>query len=274
MLQARIGYVNRMDMIRKNVKEFLQSLEMPENENTENPIINVVRFGTISEITTSGINTKAELEYYLSNQFDGLIRENISKFSAYENYDRGLNDGLKCVQMNKTINNNSNIVIVITDGNKYYNSSYCIQHDGDMSEFAKKFIDENGAIVYAVGIQTSTRVLDSMVRDKTKYVIKIYNNKGLKEQLTNIKNEITIEEEVEVVSEKGKILLKNVTEISPSKKINITVSGPVNTNITVSSPSDALIETIDGQYWLVLETLATRVGGRKNLDESKVEIHY
>lgn len=269
-----IGYVNRMDMIRKNVKEFLQSLEMPENESPENPIINIVRFGTISEITTSGINTKAELEYYLSNQFDGLIREDVSSFNAKENYDLGLRDGLKCVQMNKKINNNSNIVIIITDGQDDYDSSYCIQHNGNMSEFAKEFIDKNGATVYAVGIQTSTDVLNSMVRDKTKYVIKIYNNKGLKEQLTNIKNEITIEEEVEVISEKGKILLKNVTEISPSKKISITVSGPVNKNIIVSSPNDALIEYIDGQYWLVLETLAARVGGLENLDESKVEVHY
>lgn len=272
-----LGYTNRMDMIRSNVKTFLESLEMPDTESADNPIINVVRFGTKSEIMTpGGINTKGELNTFLSTEYMEKIQHNLSEFSAWENYDYGLEDGLQCVRENKSKNSRNNVVIVITDGNKAYSSSYCINHDGDMSEYANKFINEEGATVWAVGIQTSTKVLDSMVLDKNKYCYQIYNNVGLNSLLSEIKKEIVTEEEQKVVSVDGKVLLQNINEISASKPITIKLSGLVNQEIQVTSvaSSGGLIEEISDEYWLVLESLASRVGGIEALDYSTIEILY
>jgi len=268
------GYTNRMDMVRKNVKTFLQSIEMPENEDRDNPIINVVRFGTTSEITTSGINTKGELSSYLNERYDALIDHRLSNFIAYENYDLGLEDALRCVRQNKTTNSNPNIVIIITDGQKAYNSSYCISHNGNMSEYARKLITDEGAIVYAVGIQTSTDVLDSMVLDPNTYCYQIYNNVGLNSLLSIIRQEIIAEEKTSVISRNGKILLEKITEISTSKPLTIKISGITNQEIVVNSPSNSLIEEISGEYWLVLEKLAARVGGVEVLDNCSIELHY
>lgn len=269
------GYRDRMDMIRSNVKTFLESIEMPETENSENPIINVVRFGTRSDIITpNGINTKSELDTFLNGAYMQKIRWDLSDFTEYENYDAGLEDGLKCVRKNKTVNSKPNTVIIITDGNKEYNSSYCISHDGDMSEYARKFIIDEGATVWAVGIQTSTEVLDSMVLDPNKYCYQIYNNVGLSGLLTEIKKGIVAEEEQKVVSIDGKILLSNITEISASKPVTIKLTGAVEQEIKVTSTTNGLVEKIGTEYWLVLEKLAARVGGVEVLDGCNIGIYY
>ena len=145
-----------------------------------------------------------------------------------------------------------------------------------MSEYANKFINEEGATVWAVGIQTSTKVLDSMVLDKNKYCYQIYNNVGLNSLLSEIKKEIVTEEEQKVVSVDGKVLLQNINEISASKPITIKLSGLVNQEIQVTSvaSSGGLIEEISDEYWLVLERLASRVGGIEALDYSTIEILY
>lgn len=269
------GYQNRMDMVRSNVKSFLQQIEMPEESNPDNPIINVVRFGTISEIMTpSGINTKGVLNNFLDGDYMNKIVQDDPSFIQFENYDLGLEDGLKCVRKNKTVNSKPNTVIVITDGQKDYSSSYCKNHNGDMSEYAKKLITDEGATVYAVGIQTSTDVLDSMVLDPNKYTYQIYNNTGLNSLLGTIKKEIVLEEQKRVVAVEGKILLEDVKEISTSKPLKVKVTGVIEQEFTITSPSDALIEKINSNYWLDLSVLASKIGGIEIIDNCNVEIYY
>jgi len=272
-----LGYTDRMDMIRSNVKTFLQEIEIPETENPENPIINVVRFGTISDIMTpGGINTRGELDTFLAGEYMTKINHQLSEFYADENYDLGLEDGLRCVRENKTKNNKPNTVIVITDGQKDYSTSYCISHNGNMSEYANKFIRDEGATVWAVGIQTSTDVLDSMVLDKNKYCYQIYDNVGLTSLLTEIKKEIVTEDRLPVTAIDGKILLSGITEISTSKPLTIKIAGITTQEITVTSisASGGLIEQIGTENWLVLEKLAARVGGVEVLDNCTIELHY
>ena len=87
---------------------------------------------------------------------------------------------------------------------------------------------------------------------------------------------VVTEEEQKVVSVDGKVLLQNINEISASKPITIKLSGLVNQEIQVTSvaSSGGLIEEISDEYWLVLERLASRVGGIEALDYSTIEILY
>ena len=269
------GYKNRMDMVRTNVKSFLQQIEMPEESDSDNPIINVVRFGTISEIMTpTGINTKGELNTFLEGDYMKKINENETQFYSKENYDLGLEDGLKCIKRNKTVNSKPNVVIVITDGQIDYNSPYCVSHNGNMSEYAKKYITDEGATVYAVGIQTSTSVLDSMVLDPNKYTYQIYNNTGLNSLLNVIKKEIVTENQKQVIAIEGKILLEDVREISTSKPLKIKITGSIDREFTITTPSDSLITQISSKYWLDLTALAEKIGGTEIIDECNVGIYY
>ena len=269
------GYTDRMDMVRSNVKSFLQQIEMPEENNPDNPIINVVRFGTISEIMTpTGINTKGVLDTFLNGEYMSKIIPNDSRFQSYENYDLGLEDGLKCIKRNKTVNSKPNVVIVITDGQHAYSSTYCKTHNGNMSEYAKKYITDEGATVYAVGIQTSTDVLDSMVLDPNKYTYQIYNNTGLNSLLKIIKKDIVTEDQKKVVAVDGKILLEDVKEISSSKPLRIKITGPIEQEIIITSPSNAMIDKIGANYWLDLLVVASKIGGIEVMDNCNVGIYY
>lgn len=276
------GYSSRINMVKENVKDFLNSVELPETSSNANTRVDVIRFGTISEIMTgNGINTKSALSTFLSGTYNRNINASDGRFSAYENYDLGLEDALTCVRRNKTINSKKNLVIVITDGQSVYNSQYCISHNGNMSEYAQKLITQEGAIVYAVGVgkQTSTAVLNSMVLDPSKYVTKIYDtgteSQRLDSLLTEIKSEIISDEQRTVTSVDGKILLQDLTTISASNPLRITITGPITQEFVVTRETDSLLEKDgDGNFWLVLQSLALRVGGVEMLEDVNVGIHY
>ena len=202
------------------------------------------------------------------------IIPNDSRFQSYENYDLGLEDGLKCIKRNKTVNSKPNVVIVITDGQHAYSSTYCKTHNGNMSEYAKKYITDEGATVYAVGIQTSTDVLDSMVLDPNKYTYQIYNNTGLNSLLKIIKKDIVTEDQKKVVAVDGKILLEDVKEISSSKPLRIKITGPIEQEIIITSPSNAMIDKIGANYWLDLLVVASKIGGIEVMDNCNVGIYY
>lgn len=269
-----MGFSGRMNMVKSSMRNFLQAIELPEVSAPKNPIIDVVCFGTTSEIQTNpGLNTRSEVNTFLTVGFDARLDPYNPKFQYYENYDLGFEDALVCIRRNKLINNNPNFVIYMTDGNKEYNSPYCISHDGDMSEYARKLILGEGATVYAVGIQTNTAVLNSMVLN-SKYSIRVNDANGLMRLLNEVKSEITTDEEKTVHSENGKILLEDVTEISKASPLTLTITGPVNRTIEITSEFDSLIEKNERGYWLVLKSLAIRLGGLDILDEAKIEIHF
>lgn len=269
------GYKNRMDMVRSNVKSFLQQIEMPEESDPDNPIINLIRFGTISEIMTpTGITTKDELNTFLEGEYMEKVVHTNSRFSGYENYDLGLEDGLKCVRRNKLVNSKPNVVIVITDGQHAYNSTYCTTHNGNMSEYAKKFITDEGATVFAVGIKSSTDVLNSMVLDRDNYTVQISGGVTLTSVLKDIKKEIITEEQKRVVAVNGKILLEDVNEISSSKPLKIKITGPIEQELVITSPSNAMIEKIGANYWLDLLGVASKIGGIEVMDSCNLGIYY
>lgn len=271
------GPSSRMGMVRSSVKTFLQAIELPETSRPKNPIINVVCFGTTSQIMTNpGMNTRGEVNNFLTNGYESKLYAFNPAFQSYENYDLGFNDALVCIARNKAINDNPNVVIYMTDGQKAFNSPYCTSHNGDMSEYARRLILGEGATVYAVGIgmQTSTDVLNSMVLNPSKYSIVVNDANGLMRLLNEVKSEITTDEEKTVHSENGKILLENVTEISKASPLTLKITGPVNRTIEITSEFDSLIEKNERGYWLVLKSLAIRLGGLDILDEAKIEIHF
>ena len=143
-----------------------------------------------------------------------------------------------------------------------------------MSEYAKKYITDEGATVYAVGIQTSTDVLDSMVLDPNKYTYQIYNNTGLNSLLKIIKKDIVTEDQKKVVAVDGKILLEDVKEISSSKPLRIKITGPIEQEIIITSPSNAMIDKIGANYWLDLLVVASKIGGIEVMDNCNVGIYY
>ncbi len=271
------GPSSRMGMVRSSVKTFLQAIELPETSKPKNPIINVVCFGTTSQIMTNpGLNTRGEVNTFLTVGYESKLYSYNPAFQSYENYDLGFEDALKCIKRNKDINDNPNVVIYMTDGQKAFNSSYCITHNGNMSGYANKLIIEQGATVYAVGIgmQTSTDVLNSMVLNPSKYSIVVNDANGLMRILNEVKSEITTDEEKTVHSENGKIFLEDVTEISKANPLTLKITGPVNRTIEITSEFDSLISKDSRGYWLVLQSLAIRLGGLDILDEAKIEIHF
>lgn len=190
---ASTGSLSRMDLIKQNVKNFLQKLQISETESSENTIVNVIRFGTKSEILTppGQLNTRSKVDNFLNTDFETKIVPTDLNFSAYENYDLAFEDVLTCVRKNKTINSKPNVIIFITDGNKAYNTPYCQEHNGDMSEYANKLINGEGATIYAVGINSNNDVLSSMVLNNSDYYRQIDETHTLTDLLNNIEQTIT-----------------------------------------------------------------------------------
>lgn len=123
-------------------------------------------------------------------------------------------------------------------------------------------------------MQTSTDVLNSMVLNPSKYSIVVNDANGLMRILNEVKSEITTDEEKTVHSEDGKIFLEDVTEISKANPLTLKITGPVNRTIEITSEFDSLISKDSRGYWLVLQSLAIRLGGLDILDEAKIEIHF
>ena len=73
----------------------------------------------------------------------------------------------------------------------------------------------------------------------------------------------------------GKILLQDLTTISASNPLRITITGPITQEFVVTRETDSLLEKDgDGNFWLVLQSLALRVGGVEMLEDVNVGIHY
>lgn len=274
-----MGYASRMEMVRSEVKAFLQSINLPDTEDPENTIINVIRFGTTSDIMSglSTVNTQSELDNLLNNGWDTKLHQYISAFQSYENYDLALEDALKCVKQNRRINSKQNLVIFITDGQHAYNSSYCRSHHGDMTEYGQKLINEEGAIVYAVGIgkQTDSSVLSSIVlKQNSRYKLIYSDSTGtskLDVLLNEIKSEIKSEaDKVEVTSVNGKLLLEKLDRTKP---ITLTINERDYEVGQAPLTASNLIVSSGGEYYLDLKILAN-IMGKDNLNDVSIEIHY